>query len=228
VELHEKRHREIGVLRKSLLQVVNEATGLSEGKQKYCQGKKECRGKKPTSVEENKKVHEALHPPPKAPSDGANTAGASKKNACNHSSEDSSDTSTNGPRMTAILRGLGFNIAEPLYRSKKCKCLLDRLRQAIHVDLVSVENEDRETMMRKAGYWRYVNRRTYNAMVRNNQIWDWATGAKLEELDDSNPEVNPKELDINNHEVHLDDEDPQELVLEIEVGDGAEVHGHAV
>lgn len=38
-------------------------------------------------------------------------------------------------------------------------------------------------MMRMAGYWRYVNRRTYNAMVRNNQLWDWATGEKLEELD---------------------------------------------
>lgn len=38
-------------------------------------------------------------------------------------------------------------------------------------------------MMRMAGYWRYVNRRTYNAMVRHNQLWDWATGGKLEELD---------------------------------------------
>ncbi|MCJ1301688.1 hypothetical protein MMC08_004489, partial [Hypocenomyce scalaris] len=64
------------------------------------------------------------------------------------------------------------------------KTLLSKLCDAIHNDLLIVENEDRDTMKRMAGYWRYVNKRTYNAMVRNNELWNWATGAKLEEIEE--------------------------------------------
>ncbi|KAL2354500.1 hypothetical protein BJ546DRAFT_62322 [Cryomyces antarcticus] len=46
-------------------------------------------------------------------------------------------------------------------------------------DLAQARNELAETMMRKAGYWRYVNRKTYNAMVANNEILDWETRGRL-------------------------------------------------
>ena len=88
------------------------------------------------------------------------------------------------PLVTTILLHLGVRTA-PLQPHKDRKVQLARLRSHIATDLECVDNEDRETMMRMAGYWRYVNRRTYNAMVQNNQLWDWETGAKLEEIEDS-------------------------------------------
>ena len=47
---------------------------------------------------------------------------------------------------------------------------------------MAFKNDQVETMQRMAGYWRYANKRTYNEMVRNNEIWDWATGEKLPEI----------------------------------------------
>ncbi|MCJ1231270.1 hypothetical protein MMC12_007947 [Toensbergia leucococca] len=85
---------------------------------------------------------------------------------------------------TAILLQLGIPTSAPPYAPKQRKSLLSRLRDLIITDLSAVENEEREIMMRMAGYWRYANRRTYNAMVRNNQLWDWATGEKLEEIEE--------------------------------------------
>lgn len=49
--------------------------------------------------------------------------------------------------------------------------------------------------MRMAGYWRYANRRTYNVMVRNNQLWDWTTGTKLEEVDEEEEEDDVSSMD---------------------------------
>lgn len=91
--------------------------------------------------------------------------------------------SQNSPFITTILLRLGIS-SPPLHPHKERKPLVTRLRHLIAADLECVDNEERETMMRMAGYWRYANRRTYNAMVRNNQLWDWETGAKLEEIED--------------------------------------------
>ena len=71
------------------------------------------------------------------------------------------------------------------YNTKERKGLVNKLNSAIKADLIAHENEQVETMQRMAGYWRYVNRRTYNAMVRTNMLWDWATGQKLPEIDES-------------------------------------------
>ena len=65
---------------------------------------------------------------------------------------------------------------------KERRSLDTKLRAAILGDLVAFENDSVETMQRMAGYWRYANRRTYNEMVRNNELWDWATGEKLPEI----------------------------------------------
>jgi len=79
---------------------------------------------------------------------------------------------------TSILKALG--IATRLTKASRERKSLDaKLRKAILNDLVAFENEQAETMERMAGYWRYVNKRTYNQMVENNELWDWATGQKL-------------------------------------------------
>ena len=33
-----------------------------------------------------------------------------------------------------------------------------------------------------ASYWRYSNRRTYDQMAKNNELWDWAAGQNLWEI----------------------------------------------
>ncbi len=84
---------------------------------------------------------------------------------------------------TMILKTLGIktNLADA---AKARKVLDSKLRNAILKDLVALENEQAETMQRMAGYWRYANRRTYNQMVENNELWDWATGAKLQKVEE--------------------------------------------
>ena len=66
--------------------------------------------------------------------------------------------------------------------NRERKSLDAKLRAAILGDLLAFENDQVETMQRMAGYWRYANKRIYNEMVRNNEIWDWATGEKLPEI----------------------------------------------
>lgn len=84
---------------------------------------------------------------------------------------------------TVILKTLGIKIS--IAKATKARKILDsKLRSAIVNDLIAVDNEQAETMERMAGYWRYANRRTYNQMVENNLLWDWATGAKLQKVEE--------------------------------------------
>ena len=86
--------------------------------------------------------------------------------------------------MQDILEHLGIR-TPAANNTKERKALYNKLNTAIRADLIALENEKAETMQRMAGYWHYVNRRTYNAMVRTNMLWDWATGQKLPEIDES-------------------------------------------
>ncbi|KAI9776911.1 MAG: hypothetical protein M1835_005375 [Candelina submexicana] len=63
--------------------------------------------------------------------------------------------------------------------SKERKSAVSKLCEAICNHLTMVENEERMTMMRKGGYWRYVDRKQYDLMRANNEIWDWTTGLKM-------------------------------------------------
>lgn len=84
---------------------------------------------------------------------------------------------------TVILKTLGIKTS--IAKATKARKILDsKLRTAIVNDLIAVDNEQAETMERMAGYWRYANRRTYNQMVENNELWDWATGAKLQKIEE--------------------------------------------
>lgn len=85
--------------------------------------------------------------------------------------------------MVAVLGRLNVK-AVVMSASRDRKGLVAKLQDAVAHDLAIVDNEDRDTMVRQAGYFRYVNRRTYNAMIRNNLIWDWVSGRKLEEVDE--------------------------------------------
>ncbi|KAL8846805.1 MAG: hypothetical protein Q9221_008133 [Calogaya cf. arnoldii] len=112
----------------------------------------------------------------------------------------SSKTPRNEAGMAALLGKLGF---VPMTRpSKERAALVKQLKNAIRDDFDKIENENRDTMMRMAGYWRYVNRKTYNFMVRNNQIWDWTTGQKLEEIEEE--EESELNMDVE-HETLWDD-----------------------
>ncbi|KAL8946902.1 MAG: hypothetical protein Q9222_006764 [Ikaeria aurantiellina] len=108
------------------------------------------------------------------------------------------------PYITFTLERLGIPHC-PLHASKERNTLEKQLRIAVREDLEKVENEDQEIMMRMAGYWRYVNRKTYNFMVRQNQIWDWATGEKLEEVEDNDEDSLSREIDDDIDTMSWDD-----------------------
>ncbi|KAK2733981.1 hypothetical protein FQN55_003077 [Onygenales sp. PD_40] len=74
--------------------------------------------------------------------------------------------------------------------SRSRKALLAKLAVSIFQDIEMTANESRETVRRKLSYWSFVSKKTYNAMVRNNQLVNWETGEKLaeEDLDSEEPE----------------------------------------
>ena len=93
--------------------------------------------------------------------------------------------------------------------TKERKSLDNKLRTAIMEDLVALDNEQAETMQRMAGYWRYSNRRTYNQMVKNNELWDWATGQKLPEIEEESELDSIEEEDEDVEEEYLSNGNPQ-------------------
>ncbi len=107
------------------------------------------------------------------------TSGAGKTPSPQSAQED--------PVIGLVLEQLGIS-STPSHSSRERNTLIKQLRSAIRDDTEKVENENRDTMMRMAGYWRYVNRKTYNVMVRNNELWDWVTGQKLEEIGEEEEE----------------------------------------
>jgi hypothetical protein len=64
-------------------------------------------------------------------------------------------------------------------KGKKERALVGRLRDKIVEDLQHDHGEARETMMRKAGFWRWASRKAYNRLAENGRIWDWQSGGAL-------------------------------------------------
>ncbi|KAJ9271714.1 hypothetical protein DTO212C5_2139 [Paecilomyces variotii] len=107
---------------------------------------------------------------------------------------------------TDIITGIicDFGIKPPFNEgTKERQRLLQELGSSIISDIEIVANEAKETLSRKEGYWRYANKRTYNEMVRNNELVNWETGEKLRELDmeDSHSEDSTEEAGGENLEV---------------------------
>ncbi|KAL2011148.1 hypothetical protein VTN00DRAFT_3866 [Thermoascus crustaceus] len=84
--------------------------------------------------------------------------------------------------IVSIISKLGVN--PPIDEgSKERRILIGKLGYAIKADIETVANEAKETMKRQTAYWRYVNKKMYNNMVRNNELVNWETGEKLQELE---------------------------------------------
>jgi hypothetical protein len=64
-------------------------------------------------------------------------------------------------------------------KSKSERVIVTRLREKIVEDFVHDHHEAGEIMMRKAGFWRWANRRTYNRLAANGRIYDWKNGEAL-------------------------------------------------
>ena len=104
----------------------------------------------------------------------------------------SPNASQNDHSITQILQRLGIP-SHASHATKERGTILKQLRSAIRDNAEKTANEDRETMMRRAGYWNYVSKSTYNAMARKGQIWDPATGGKVVEVVDDDEEEDEKE-----------------------------------
>lgn len=89
--------------------------------------------------------------------------------------------------LADLLAELGVSqpVDKPL---KKIPDTIDKIAKLVKEDIIVQRREERDYMMRKGGYWRYANKKTYNAMVAQQEIVDWETGAKLtvveEEMND--------------------------------------------
>ncbi|MCJ1399869.1 hypothetical protein MMC11_003072 [Xylographa trunciseda] len=87
--------------------------------------------------------------------------------------------------VDALLAKLDIVDGAPRYAGKEGKLLGGKLRALVEAHLTVSANEERHRMQRMEGYWRYVNRRAYNRMVRRGELWDWGTGGKLVEIEES-------------------------------------------
>ena len=83
--------------------------------------------------------------------------------------------------MRVVFNKLGVQLVGE-GNSKERKELVEKLASAVWLDIELVANEARETLWRMAGYWKWANKRTYNAMVVNNQIVEWSTSKELPDV----------------------------------------------
>ena len=120
------------------------------------------------------------------------SARVAKEALAQHGDHVQSQTEEENMLLDSIMLHLGID-PHPAHATKSRKSLSTKLRAAIRNDLHIVANDEAEMMQRMAGYWRYVNRRTYNAMIRMNELWDWATGEKLPEIEEENEESTPED-----------------------------------
>lgn len=66
-----------------------------------------------------------------------------------------------------------------LASSKKERALIIRLRSKVAEDFEHNSREARDTMARKAGFWRWASRKAYNRLIANGSIWDAKSGEAL-------------------------------------------------
>lgn len=50
--------------------------------------------------------------------------------------------------------------------------LIESIRKAVHNDLLNVAKEQEMVSMRKAGFWRWANKKAYNKLLENGRFWD--------------------------------------------------------
>ncbi|MCJ1283303.1 hypothetical protein MMC26_002631 [Xylographa opegraphella] len=94
-------------------------------------------------------------------------------------------SATKAAIVDALLAKLDIGDTTPRYAGKEGRALMGKLRGLIEAHLTVSANEERYRMQRMEGYWRYVNRRAYNRMVRGGELWDCGTGGMLPEIEES-------------------------------------------
>lgn len=109
--------------------------------------------------------------------DRLNSSEGGSESRCN-GQNDSQAAQLSLPYIQEVFAKLDIQPAAPK-ENKQRKMLISEIVQAILADLEYLANEARETERREAGYWQFVNKRTYSAMERNNQEINWATGEKI-------------------------------------------------
>ncbi len=77
-----------------------------------------------------------------------------------------------------ILERLGVSLAGKDKWSKRCKEDLKKLVSIIAQDLEITEREKQEVEMRKAGFFRFVNRKTVTNLEELHEQFSWSTGEK--------------------------------------------------
>ncbi|MCJ1390686.1 hypothetical protein MMC18_003547 [Xylographa bjoerkii] len=87
--------------------------------------------------------------------------------------------------IDTLLAKLDITESTARYVGKEGKAQMCKLRGLIETHLTVSANEEQHRMQRMEGYWRYVNRRAYNRMVRKGELWDWGTGGQLVEIEES-------------------------------------------
>ncbi|EMC91771.1 hypothetical protein BAUCODRAFT_134565 [Baudoinia panamericana UAMH 10762] len=78
-----------------------------------------------------------------------------------------------------LLAALGAPLAK-LVRNAEERRLIDAIRKAVQEDMVNVAKESQQTMIRKAGFWRWASRKAYNRLMENGRLWDQSSDSAQE------------------------------------------------
>lgn len=104
---------------------------------------------------------------------------------------------------------------------RKRQAALNRVQTLIKEDIEKSDADERETLMRMAGYWRYVNKGIYNSMLVNHEHWEWATGAKVDRVSEDEDDAFAADVDDEDEETIANEEweQAQEEAQKMELDD---------
>lgn len=71
--------------------------------------------------------------------------------------------------LDVLLEGLNVPLTAS---SGKEKDLISAIRTAVREDMINVEKEHQQTMVRKGGFWRWASKKAYNRLIDNGRVWD--------------------------------------------------------
>ncbi|KKY27485.1 hypothetical protein UCRPC4_g01080 [Phaeomoniella chlamydospora] len=71
---------------------------------------------------------------------------------------------------------------------KERQALVNKVRTLIFEDIEKCDADDTNTLIRMAGYYRYANKQILGKMLVNHEDWEWATGERVQQVDEDEPE----------------------------------------
>ena len=98
-------------------------------------------------------------------------------------------------QINGILQLLDVSPAIALTGTPEEKRIVESLKQKIEKDLVQMQKESEQTMMRKGGFWRWASKKAYIRLVQNGRIWGQKSSdgivQKINEIEAANePDTN--------------------------------------